>query len=101
MQSFARKLSPARIAGLWSTLVCSACAPWPSSAATVSTNSLDLVLIANAKMTLGPNGAGRFHVRLVPPAENPAPFSQAAVKQSTAAAQLGPKPDQPYFTVRF
>src|SRR5262249_53980062 len=102
MQSIERTLSPARIAGLWTMLICILSAPAPSSAAAaVSTNSDEFVLIANGKITLSPNGAGRFHVRLVPPAENPVPFSQAAVKQSTAAAQLGPKPDQPYFTVRF
>src|SRR5262249_41778184 len=102
MQSFASRLSPARIAGLWATLVCFASAPAaPCAAAVASSNTLDFVLIANGKMTLAAGGAGRFHVRLVPPAENPLPFSQAAVKQSTAAAQLGPRPDQPYFTVRF
>jgi len=47
-----------------------------------------------------------FHVVMVAdqpanPYVSPPVFNQAAVKQSTSAAQQGPNPNVPYFTVRF
>jgi hypothetical protein len=69
----------------------------------VSTNSLEFDLIASGKFSLAAETFGPLSVHLVArePAAGSAGFSQAAVKQSSAAAQLGPDPQRPYFTVRF
>jgi len=51
-----------------------------------------------------PNMSFRVVMEYDPPDQpfvGPPPFNQAAVKQSTAPALIGPDPSKPYFTVRF
>lgn len=103
MQSFARRLSPARIAGLWVALAGGLFAAVTAGAAATSTNSVEFDVVASGKFSLAAETFGRLSLHLV--ARSPVPgsggFNQAAVKQSTAPARLGPRADQPYFTVRF
>lgn len=55
--------------------------------------------VPGACMSVGPADA-RVTVRLVP-APDPYPFNQACVKQRTDVARIGPRPDVPYFHVRW
>ena len=68
--------------------------------------SVEIVRVKAAHFAFGPtrevhDGGKQFIY--VPDATNSSllPFSQAAVKQDTVAAKLGPDPKIPYFTVRF
>jgi hypothetical protein len=74
-----------------------------SGAVAVTTNSVEFNLIASGKFSLATESFGPLRIHLVAPAPaaGSAGFSQAAVKQSTSPAQLGPDPKRPYFTVRF
>ncbi len=68
------------------------------------TNRLSLPPDASSKPWGYPPAGFRVVLEIAPakkPSVTPAPFTQSAVKQSTAPALQGPDPKQPYFTVRF
>ena len=65
---------------------------------TVSVRATDFCLDSNASAK---SGADEIHLALTATGGTASPFTQSAVKQSTAPAQFGPNPSVPYFTVRF
>lgn len=73
--------------------------------ATVANSAPDeFVLIAGGKMSVDSASATGFKVRVESQMDGERlapPFNQSAIKQSTAAAALGPNPKVPYFTVRY
>jgi hypothetical protein len=62
----------------------------------------EFVVVAGRMNAVG--GNAELKARVVPPSKELSaanPFNQAAVKQGTDAARLGPDPNVPYFTARF
>ena len=90
--------APRVLAVLTSLLVLALVARVQADTQTLHVRASGFVLGTNHAVRMGTN---QLVLALAAPALSAPPFNQAAVKQGSAPALLGPKPKQPYFTVRF